>query len=189
MASGGASVDWAAVWDEHGEAMLAVARTQLRGRVADGHTDEDIVGEVLVSQIRNPAGYDAAEDKRAYLAAAVRNRCWSKLKRGLRQVVRDADAVRALTDHRPSEDPVGDQATDDALASAIAACLDRLTDKQQIAIRRRVMNEEASVDIAADLARSPAIVSQHVNAGLARLREDPTFLALATWNDDVERQT
>jgi RNA polymerase sigma factor (sigma-70 family) len=188
MDDGRAPVDWAAVWEQHGEAMLHVARSQLRGRVADGYTDEDVVGDVLAGQIKNPAGYQEADDKRAYLAGAVRNRCRSKLKRGRRQVVHEADEIDALADrHRPDIDPVGDRATDAALASAIAACLDRLTENQQIAIRRRVMNEERSIDIAADLGRKPAVVSQHVNAALTKLRKDLTFMALTTWDHDVEQ--
>lgn len=187
MDDGRESVDWAIVWEEHGDAMLSVARSQLRGRVADGYTDEDIVADVLASQIKNPAGYEGADDKRVYLAVAVRNRCRSKLKRGRRQVVLTAADMETLTHRRPSDDPVGDRATDAAVASAVAACLNRLTENQQIAIRRRVMNGERSIDIAADLGRTPAVVSQHVNAALANLRDDPTFMALTTWDDDVEQ--
>lgn len=122
-------MNWAAVWAEHGTAMLDVARSQLRGRVADGYTDEDIVSEVLNSVIKNPSGLQDAENERAYLAGAVRNRCRTKLKRGRRQVVREIQALEP--DGHRGRDPVGDRATDATLASAIAACLDRLTTNQQ----------------------------------------------------------
>lgn len=189
MDDGRSPVNWAVVWEEHGVAMLAVARSQLRGRVADGYTDEDIVADVLASHIKNPAGYQDADDKRAYLAGAVRNRCRSKLKRGRRQVVHQVDEINAPTHRRRRYvDPVGERASDAALASAIAARLDRLTQNQQIAVRRRIMNDERSIDIAADLGREPAVVSQHVNAALANLRKDPTFMALTTWDDDAEQE-
>jgi RNA polymerase sigma factor (sigma-70 family) len=186
------TVDWAAVWSDHGEAMLGAARVIMRGRVADGYTDGDIVSEVLADMIKSPGGFQQAENQRAYLIGAVQNRCMSKLKRGKRQIVRnqtdedDGEPSERSPAHIP--DPVGDAGTDAALASAIAGCLDRLTDKQQTAIRRRVMNDERPIDIAADMGCTAAMVSQHVNAGFERLRRDPTFITLTAQLDADEEQ-
>ena len=186
------TVDWAAVWSDHGEAMLSAAGVVMRGRVADGYTDEDIVSEVLAEMIKSPGPFQQAVHPRAYLIGAVRKRCMTKLRRGKRQIVQnqtDEDAGepsgRPLA-HIP--DPVGDAGTDAALASAMAGCLDRLTDKQQTAIRRRVMNDERPIDIATDMGCTAAMVSQHVNAGFKRLRGDPTFINLAALLEAEEEQ-
>ena len=181
------TVDWAAVWSDHGDAMLSTAGVIMRGRVADGYTDEDIVSEVLTEMIKSPGRFQQAENPRAYLIGAVQKRCMTKLKRGKRQIVQNPTGE---DEREPSgrplphiPDPVGDAGTDAALASAIAGCLDRLTDKQQTAIRRRVMNDERPIDIATDMGCEPAMVSQHVNAGFKRLRKDPTFIALTAQLD------
>ncbi len=167
------SVDWTAIYTEHGRAMRAAAMATLGGPDKEvlGKSADDIVGDVIAELMVKDLGH--VTNLRGYLTTAVRNRVRDLHRRSEheRPDVIDFDTMVGVED-------LEEQIDSAELARQAVNSLDELPERERYAIVERTMKCRPAKEVAAELEVAPQRVSQLVNVGLGRLRQLPAFTAL-----------
>ena len=167
---------WAAFFSEHGDALLRVAVSLVRGRSFLGVDAEDIVSESMRKLIK--AGLPKGRDPLPYTIKAVTNTVRDLVKK--RKWYADEE-----TDHEAilAQDDVEADLEQALLAEDVRATLDELPEKEAHAIREKVMKGRHWSDVAPELEVTTSQgVGKIVNRGLAKLRAMPRF---AEWAPSV----
>lgn len=173
LTADGASLDIAALYLRHREAMFKVAATVLRG--ADGSYGAlDAVNDAIVSIMSSPRR-DEVRNWEAFLVNAAKRKAQDHL--------RSAHARRAAPAAAPLE--VGDQTEVDDVAEEVIdglerqqtiervqECLTALDDRHRYVLWETVALERPNKEVAAELGVSPPRISQMKTRALTLLQEE-----------------
>jgi RNA polymerase sigma factor (sigma-70 family) len=167
------SRDWSAIFSQYYPVMYAAAASVLKGQTALGVDADDIVSIALGEAISKGLT-PGVEQLHSYLARIARLRAIDALRRRKHQAGDPPDpgtesAARIATDG-PEELAILSE-----LASEIAAHLDKLPERERVALEGTILRDRPRAEVAAVLGVTPQRVSQLVGAALGRLRQLPPF--------------